>query len=154
MRFLLVRTFTLGIMLFTLSSTAKAAALKADALVCESDAALSHVLSNPKMAVLPGSEAITKSKAQIELLQPSAQGDATAATMRRINPDSQKRLEQLEKTALDGARDVVAKCASSGTEPLSVAVLEQRPISGISRVSLTFRGSAVQLYTASASVRE
>ena len=152
--FLLTGAAVFSITLTVHCNTANAAELKADALICESDTALLHALGNSRMAALPGSEAIAKSKAQVEFLQPNAQSDATAATMRRVNPDLQRRSEQLEKAALEGAKDVVAKCASSGAESLTVTVLEQRPITGVSRLSLKFRGSVAQLYTASASVRE
>ena len=140
----------LALSIFTVTSGA--ATLQADALVCETEAALAHVLSNPRMSALTGTEAIAKSKAQIELLQPSAQGDSTAAMMRRINPDLQRRTEQAEKLALDGAKGVIAKCASSGVEPVAAVVLERRPISGAARISLVFRGSKAELYTALASV--
>ena len=150
-----VRTSLFLITSLAFAADASAApVVKPDSLLCESDAALEHVLSNPRMASLPGSEAIAKSKAQVELLQQGPQADSTAATVRRINPDLQRRTEVAESRALAGAKSVIAKCASSGANPMSVTVLERWPISGIAYVSATFRGSPAKLYVPLAAITD
>jgi hypothetical protein len=125
-------------------SGAEAATLAPDSLVCESVTDLEFVARQDNLRGQPASVILKRSAATVEFYRL----DAQTARMMYV-PKAQS--EQVQRADADAYKSIVAGCATASGP---AAVLERKPISGLSKVKITYRGQPAELWTESARISE
>lgn len=151
------------------SASASAATLKPDAILCESAALISSVQREEFWRGKGGQETMRQARLSAESQRLT---EKFAGVQRRLSADEERiradsnlriasgstsaRAIDAESAAQRAGRDaagyesIVSGCADSGAIALQAEVLEQRPISGASRIRIEFRGAPAELWTPSA----
>lgn len=127
--------------LAALCFSAEAANLVADALVCESEAALQTINADPSLAQRGGAETIKHLGLRIEF------ADLQQKSAQYLYRSYGERVQAMTKAKDEGiaAERLRAACAALG--PAVADVLEVRPLSDLARVRVTINGKPAEVWT-------
>ncbi len=157
----------LGATLWLVSNACISATLAPESLVCEAAESISFVKRTPHLAGNPASKVMEQVNAQLqyaELQKKSAaifrnlatQESAIAGTGYAKPADRTAQIAEAEAdrgTVENVPYTAIAQgCASSGGTPLHAEVIESKPISGIGKVSIMFKGQLIQVYVSLESI--
>jgi hypothetical protein len=161
----------LTVTLVVAAATANAATLTPDSLLCERPDEIAFIAQS-HAAEFTATKAIGSAsrmaefyaldiKRAAEMRDHAAKEKALRANAGRFGTGSTTAretatadLDQEEAVKEEAAwRRVAETCASSGQKPLPVSIAESRPISGLSKLTLQFRGTDSSLWTATRSLQ-
>lgn len=166
-----MKRFLIAAPLALLATPAFSASIAADTLLCESPEPFAVIAADKWTSV--GATAQLKTAAlSVQFYELSAKGSGIikglALDEEAIRADSRSRLAQGQTGARAAAaqndehearskkktyENIIATCASSGQTLNQVEVLERKPISGIVKVRLNFKGLASELWTREDAIR-
>ena len=127
------------------ASSAQAATLSADSLLCESVTDLEFVNRQDQLKGQPASVVLKRANGQLEFYK-LRRDAARLVTLPKQESDQVARADE------DAYKSLVASCAASAAGPATV--LERKAISGFVKVRTPFQGKPAELWTYSAGLSE